>query len=298
MAAHWRETGCMRTLEWSSWVALQNCNAGDEIARHAGLYRIRARGDVLLAYVGQTGRSLRERLAALRAVYGREIPYRDPHTCGPALWAWLQDRQIRLQASVCPIPGATAERKALETVAIAEHRQRHRASPRWNFGRMPPGFRMSTANNARLAAAGRRFRGGRTEENLACHIPGVPPQGELNPEVQDARWCGHRWSPWLPLEPAEIRKVAASTGLYRIRGPADGLVYIGEGNVRTRLMAHAKKLHDRTDQGRILLASAPLEFSTVLQHAWLPHHRLELETDLIAAHTLALSAPPRAQFIG
>jgi hypothetical protein len=36
----------------------------------------------------------------------------------------------------------------------------------------------------------------------------------------------------------------------------------------------------------------------VLNDAWLSHHRLELEADLIAAHTIAFGAPPVAQFIG
>jgi hypothetical protein len=58
-----------------------------------------------------------------------------------------------LIVSVCPIDGDTPWRKALETVAIAEHRQQHGVSPPWNFGRMPAGFRMSSANNAALVAA-------------------------------------------------------------------------------------------------------------------------------------------------
>jgi hypothetical protein len=33
-------------------------------------------------------------------------------------------------------------------------------SPTANFGRMPAGYRMSTGNNARLVASGRRVRGG------------------------------------------------------------------------------------------------------------------------------------------
>jgi hypothetical protein len=47
----------------------------------------------------------------------------------------------------------------------------------------------------------------------------------------------------------------------------------------------------------VLGASAPLEFSALLNSAWKQHQRLELETDSIAAHTLTLDRPPAAQFI-
>jgi hypothetical protein len=46
------------------------------------------RGDV--DYIGQTGMgtmTIRKRLRMLRGVYGELMPYRDPHTAGPALWA-------------------------------------------------------------------------------------------------------------------------------------------------------------------------------------------------------------------
>ena len=92
--------------------------------------------------------------------------------------------------------------------------------------------------------------------------------------------------------------LASGTGLYRIRGRTPGLLYVGEGRVRDRLMAHRKKLALASSQGHRLAAAAPLEYSLVLETRWLTHHRLELESDLIAAHTLALGAQPPAQFVG
>ena len=171
-------------------------------------------------------------------------------------------------------------------------------SPRWNFGRMPSGFRMSSANNAAIVAAGRRLRGGATGDLLASHAPGIAPQGPLEPDVQATGWCGHQWSSWHPINDQELSALDPGNGLYRIRGRTEGLVYIGEGRVRDRLRAHAAKLRHDSPQGTALAAAAPLEYSVVLNPEWLSHQRLELETDLIAAHTIAFDAPPVAQFIG
>ena len=52
-----------------------------------GLYRIRRAGRDDLDYIGQTGLRLRDRLAMLRGIYRDKMPYRDPHTVAPALWA-------------------------------------------------------------------------------------------------------------------------------------------------------------------------------------------------------------------
>jgi hypothetical protein len=162
---------------------------------------------------------------------------------------------------------------------------------------MPAGYHMSSANNARLTAAGARYRGGPTEETLASHLPGIPPTGGLDPDVQSDGWGGHRWSSWSALTAARIAAIPLRTGLYRIRGRSNGLLYVGEGRIRDRLRTHSRKLGEQTRQGRVLASKGPLAYSTVIAD-WKTHHRLELETDLIAAHTLAFGVPPTAQFIG
>src|SRR4051795_8381300 len=130
----------LQLVRWSAWLPLHACWVPGGVPALPGLYRIRARDDAVLGYIGQTGRSVLERLRALRGVYGTEMPYRDPHTAGPALWAWVQTAGVELEAAVHIIEGSAAARKGAEAVAIAEHRQRHGFSPRWNFGRMPAGF--------------------------------------------------------------------------------------------------------------------------------------------------------------
>src|SRR5690242_12854015 len=55
-------------LEWSPWIQFDGPRARFRafLPSSAGVYRIRPVGLLLLAYLGQTGRNLRERLLALR----------------------------------------------------------------------------------------------------------------------------------------------------------------------------------------------------------------------------------------
>jgi hypothetical protein len=259
------------------------------------------RGD--LDYIGQTGLNLRARLGMLVGVRAPEMPYRDPHTAGPALWALRHATGCAFEASVARLDGPANWRKGWEAVAIALYRQAHGRSPAVNFGRMPAGYRMSSGNNARLVGAGRRFRGGSSDATDPSHAGGVPPTGSLEGDPQDSTWCGHRWSPWAPLVGAGALLPPDAVGLYRIRGNGEptpaALVYVGEGRVRNRLAAHlGKTASPATEQGSILRAAAPLEGSWVLNGAWPAHQRLELETDLIAAHLLTTGLVPPAQFLG
>ena len=232
----------------------------------------------------------------LKGVYRAEMPYRDPHTVAPALWAQRQLSGDDYEASTCPVVGDARWRKALECVAVAVYRQERQRSPTFNFGRMPAGYRMSSPNNARVAAAGKRFRGGRIEVNDSSHLPSICPVGSLDVDACDQRWCGRGWSPWVPL----ISTLAAPPGIvgvYRIRGGGGQVVYVGEGMIKARLAAHHRSATVRkSPQGQALAAAQPLSCSWVMNTNWQDHQRLELENDLIAAWVLATGTPPSAQF--
>jgi hypothetical protein len=105
-----------------------SCAADAQLAS-PGLYRIRRAGRDDLDYIGQTGLRLRERLRMLNGVYRSEMPYRDPDTVGPALWAQRQLGGEDYEASTCPVVGDARWRKALECVALAFYRQEYRRSP-------------------------------------------------------------------------------------------------------------------------------------------------------------------------
>lgn len=102
------------------------------------------------------------------------------------------------------------------------------------------------------------------------------------------------------LSQAATLPPASAQGLYRIRDAAKpGLLYIGEGFVAARLIAHWRKSGKPGDaQGIVFGAAERLECSWALSDDWLPHHRLELECDLIGSHLLGHGLVPPAQFLG
>ena len=77
------------------------------------------------------------------------------------------------------------------------------------------------------------------------------------------------------------------------------MIYIGEGSITSRLKMHAAKARRALLPQEVVFANAQrLEASWVACSTWAAHQREELETDLIAAFTLATGMPPAAQFMG
>ena len=128
------------------------------------------------------------------------------------------------------------------------------------------------------------------------YLPSICPIGTLDSDACDERWCGHGWSPWVPL----ISTLAAPPGMagvYRIRRREGRIVYISEGMIKARLAAHYRSATiAKSPQGQALSAARPLSCSWVMNANWQDHQRLELENDLIAAWVLATGTPPSAQF--
>lgn len=233
-------------------------------------------------------------------MYAHDMPYRDPHTVAPALWALRHATDCEFEVSVAVVVGSTPWRKGMEAVAIGLYRQEHGQSPTVEFGRMPTGFRRSPPNNARLVKLGKRYRGGPCDDNLPSHALGLPPVGTLTGSPQSPEWSNRNWSEWTPLTRMALARQPTERGLYRIRGDEQSsLLYIGQGAIPTRPLAHLAKIGTPwRSQGVIFGSASRLEFSWVLNAEWLPHHRLELENDLIAAHMVVTGEIPRAQFLG
>jgi hypothetical protein len=153
--------GGLTVLEgWSGWLPLRGAGRAGQVPAEPGLYRIRLEGVQEVAYIGETGRHLRGRLGQLQGLYAAQMPYADPHTAAPALWAMRDREGCDFEASVLPVAADAQIRKGLEALAVSLYRVEVGESPAANFGRISPGYRKSTGNNARLVAAGQRVRGG------------------------------------------------------------------------------------------------------------------------------------------
>lgn len=291
-------------FEWTPWVPHRNCWRGEVIPRTAGIYRIRRRGADMLDYVGQTGGGsshLRGRLSGQQAIYGVEMPYADPHTAAPGLWALKQEMNCEFEVSVLSLDCSDSRRKAIEALVISDHRQTFQCSPTINFSRMPRGWKKSSGVSTKLKREGKEERGGRCSEITSHHMPGIAPVGNLDLEIGANDWCGHNWSRWCPLDQLSNHLAEPTNGLYRIRGDkaTERLVYIGQGSVRSRLGMHFKEATAaKTDKGKALALGGRLEVSWVLNRDWSAVQREELENDLIAAHYLSTGEAPIAQFGG
>jgi hypothetical protein len=288
---------------WSDWKPMLNAGTNKSIPSASGLYRVGFQNNDSLAYIGQTGRSLRERLGALsRGTYKDYMPYNDPHTAGPAFWAANQKENSAFEVSTCEISNIpTALRKGLECLTIYEHRIRFGFSPLFNFGRMPVGFSKSSGNNQKLVKSGKRFRGQRTSEILDCHEKGLPPLELIgnNNEKNFGKILNLNWSEWNSYDVYKDL-TGSETGLYLFgSSDKDALLYIGEGKIRDRIKAHLKK-GQRQDhnQYHFFKDYGVIKISFAINADLKSHHRLEIENDLIGAHIKKFNAIPEAQFIG
>lgn len=279
-------------IRWSAWQPLAGSARNTGVPAAPGLYRVRVVETGEVVYIGQTGVSLRGRLGMLCTCHGDEMPYRDPHTAAPTLWALRHRDGVEFEASTAVVDGDKVERLALEAVAISSHRVEHGRSPLANFGGRIAGYRLSSANNAGLVAAGRRFRGG--PDPSAEESDGTPVLGPLDSEVTSGDWLGLTWSSWVLSDDAGL---PSGVGIYRIRRhQSRELSYVGQGRIRERIRSHLAKAAI-ADHRQALHFSRPLDLSWV-ELKFSKRQLLEVENDAIASHRLAAEVAPHAQFLG
>jgi len=282
-------------LAWLPWVPLQGAGRNRDVLDRPGLYRIRSVETERILYIGQTGRSLRGRLGSLGGVYGDVMPYSDPHTVAPALWAHRIDTGETFEVSVAVLEVDKADRMGREALEITKQRIIDGCSPAYNFGRMPSGWLKSSGNTKKLAEAGKSFRGRRmTEAELAAARPdpSVPPPATLDGDVRAADWFGLAWCEAVTEPPGRD-----DVGVYRIgrgnRGGDRALDYVGQGLIAERWKSHAS--------GWALDLAAEDAGDSMWDWVWLslgPRQLLEVENDLIAGHVHVFAGPPAVQFGG
>ena len=86
-------------FNWSQQIPLESSIQvyQNYITKNPGLYRIRITHNSKLAYIGQTGRDLRERTRQLASKVNNNQdnpPWNDPHTATPALWSWKTENDL------------------------------------------------------------------------------------------------------------------------------------------------------------------------------------------------------------
>lgn len=216
-------------LEWSDWSLLEpGTKKIESVPETPGFFRIKKVESDDLDYVGQTGRSLRERLIHLaNKVNVGERP-ENSHASAEHLWE-LKDFGGRFEFSYANpnIARSETDRLGLENVMFAAH-IRHR-------GRSP------TVNLDRSLES--------SEESVL---------GELDwgsTELTSDDWMGLDWTTARTL--GERTELDISRAVYRIWFPGytPPLAYIGKStNVANRLIKHEKKFGSLA-----MFSAAPVE---------------------------------------
>ena len=228
-------------LSWSLWGSLGPNNGFiSRLSTNEGLYRVRHEDLPGLVYIGETGRSIRDRVRALASgIFGGEMPYRDPHTASPCLWAIVDAYGPQLEVSVATpaVAAVKQSRKAMEDALIALHRREFGSSPTANFARIIPGYQQSSYRKGGLVG------GSLAEDEAEPHAePGIePPSWERAEGLTSDLWMGLEWTPPAPL--SETFGLPSKAGVYRFWDPGavPPLEYIGEtANLKSRLYAHRR----------------------------------------------------------
>lgn len=277
-------------LAWTPWVRLER----EEIRRSApavpGVYRVRSedRSPNRLIYIGQTGRSLRERLLALASGVNAEgCPFNDPHTAAPHLWLLHRLDGTRLECSCAPLVGDVQIFRGTEDMLLWRHRVETGLPVEANYGRFYPGYVRPTNHWI--------VRGGRSGSRMPGRTTARLPDGSTatdfsitHPALQGQ--AGVLQAPWWRQVPlAHARTLPAGPAVYCICGRgADEPVYIGEtSGLRARAVTHAAAqwpVHEPW------LAYLPLPDGT-------PKHVLrELESDLLGWHFWQTGRAPASQY--
>ena len=246
------------SLPWTPWVPFTATRQViHQIPREPGLYRIRPVGKDFLMYIGETKRSLFQRLQDLRLdVQGNDrMPWSDPHAEAPGLWAWqdaggfeperssdLEDEENPQDSSTregSPDPGEIVSQLRKSDKPVRVFRYECSATPldatisgrrgmesfllykyRQERGESPVcNFGRFHPRYRTSTTKKEGLRGGRLAETHKDNPAGWPSIQPLEAAGTpgDSDWMGLEWTAWEPLPEAPARKIAAGAGLFLLR---------------------------------------------------------------------------------
>lgn len=271
-------------LKWTPWVRFGDKRNMKLIPKNAGLYRVKPVGMKRLAYIGQTGRDLRERLSDLiNNTLKREMPFNDPHTAAPSLWAWKDAEGMEFECSAAAITIDKREREGMECYLLWQYRLEYGQSTMCNHGRFHKNYCKSGSRSSKK-------RGYYLPDGEINHAGGISYKPLLFVgQPHDTGWMGLRWSEIMLLTPEEVKNLPNVFGVYKILAPqTKDLLYIGESiKLRNRLVNHSKKKWGLN----------PVAFAfCLLPEVKLIHQLKELENDLIGGYYALTKMVPMFQF--
>jgi hypothetical protein len=275
------------SLLWSPWVSFSATKEEfRQIPKGPGVYRVRPVNKDFLMYIGETSRTVFERLNELRKNLKRAdlMPWNDPHTAAPSLWAWNNAEHYEYECSAAPIDATTSGRRGIESFLLYKYRQERRESTLCNFGRFHP--RYCKSRNKKDNLRGKKLADGAPDNSAGG--PSIAPLEVIGkPGASD--WMGLKWTARASLTSDKVRQVEAGPGLYLLTdAESHDIVYIGQSaQVAKRLVNHSRKTWD----------GKTLQFSyQIIGPSVVPHNLKELENDLLGNYFENYRKTPEFQF--
>src|SRR4030042_3374242 len=129
------------SLPWSPWGPFTATKEEfRQIPKEPGLYRIKPIGKDFLMYIGETRKTVHERLNELRHTLKRTdlMPWNDPITEAPALWAWRDAEGFEYECSAAPLDASQGGRRGMESFLLYRYRQEWGEPTHCQLGRFHP----------------------------------------------------------------------------------------------------------------------------------------------------------------
>ena len=273
-------------IDWSDWYSIPSCVENDKIPKKAGVYLVSHEDLGGVQYVGRG--NLQERIYRMwLGIDKDEMPYSDPHTAAPCLWAIAQEynENYRVRYSVINDDSHSQEEvekktDSIKSAYLAAYRYLTRQDPIGHFGQMIRGYEKSTQWKG-------GDRGGEiNNEKLTCRRrTDYPiPTWENWDNIDSDNWMGYEWEEYnvRGAEWGSLSKdKAPSTGgvILVWNEENDGFdEIIATSNLRDRIKSLSEKYTNR-NQLRISFDDSKD-----------PNSRFEKEvitTDLVGAYYLA-----------
>ena len=212
------------------------------------------------------------------------MPWNDPHTAAPNLWAWKQEENFQYECSVTESDLDYNERQVVEDFLLWTHRRETGRSTLCNYGRFHSSYKKSTNKKKEM----RGYKLPQGEQNLSG-LSSSPPLKNIGKPLEK-KWMGLEWSKPFGESLLDISTMPNKPALYRILNERnDEIVYIGETlKLRSRWKGHLSSK-------RLINNSYCISF--FLLNEKIPKHQLhELETDLVGNFYGFYKKPPKYQY--
>lgn len=279
-----------RGLSWTPWGPLEGGTIRRTAPAQAGIYRVRRMADqqLRLTYMGQTGRTLRERVLALaRGTNADECLFNDPHTAAPHLWLLRHRDGVQLYWSCAPVAGDGRILRGTEDMLLWRHRVETGMSTEANYGRFYPGYARPTNRWVVRRGTSVRPASGRRALPLEDPTKSIDFSSCSRPLCGDGGLLETPW--WHRALLAQFRGLPSGPAVYVVhdQGSAEP-GYVGEtSNLRARATTHAASPWPLATPS---IAYLPMPPGT-------PKHELhELESDLLGWHFSIAATVPSLQY--